>query len=35
MIKYIDSMPFWGYMDVLYAYINKLGTIKNNIYGSI
>lgn len=24
MIKYIDSMPFWVYMDVFDAYINKL-----------
>jgi|GEM_PF-2700943 len=24
MIQYIDYMPYWVYMDVFYAYINKL-----------
>ncbi len=24
MIKYIDFIPIWGYIDVFYFYINKM-----------
>ena len=35
MIEYIDFMPFLGYIDVFYVYINKLATSKTKIRESI